>query len=277
MTVNKFKLTLNPNNSNPMADRYLNIPIELKWDLSGQDDSIDEIQQNVVEQVIGKPTDYECSRFANNFYPNTTKTDINYNFYFFSGTTSLLNNPNDWALSYAPQQFSDNETYYNVRPFTKSFFKLDLYDSDNSTKQINYLTLIIPTTNSLTTPVFRLFQNNSTKPIKLPKFKMDYLGYKENFFIYWLKNTDYLDIQTFYMSAKFFNAKTGEFVKMMNQPQSSVSTLYNFKPETYYYYKVKLNYTNFTYEIFDYTSTQNEIRVGSTSNPIKWYQYINPQ
>jgi len=276
MTVNKFKLLLNPDTANPIADRFLNIPVELKWDLTGQDDSIDEIQEDVIEQVIGKPTDYECARFANETYPNTTKTDLNYSFFFFVGNTGLLNNPNDWVTSYNAQNFSDNETYYNSKSFTKSFFKLDLYDSDNPTKQINYLTLILPTSNSAILQVPKFLQN-TTKPIKIPKFNLDFLGNKESFFIYWLKSRDYLDIQTFYMSAKFFNAKTGEFVKMMNTPQSSIQTRYNFKPDNYFYYKVKLDYANYTYKVFDYTSTPNEVRIGSSTNPIKWYQYINPQ
>jgi len=152
---------------------------------------------------------------------------------------------------------------------------LDLYDTDDSKTQINYLTLIIPTNSSLKVGIPKPFVPD-LKPIKIPKFKFDYLGYKECFFIYWLKNTDYLNLQTFYMSAKFFNAKTGEFIRMMNKPQSSIITTYNFNQSRYFYYKVKLDYNDYTYEIFDYTSQANEVRIGSDTNPINWYQYINP-
>ena len=95
---------------------------------------------------------------------------------------------------------------------------------------------------------------------------------KEGFFIYWLRNTDFLNISTFYMTCKFFDAKTGEFIKFMNRPQSStLGSVFGFNPDDYFYYKVNLNYTNKTYRVFDY----NNGRIGTTSS-IKWYQYVNP-
>jgi hypothetical protein len=275
MNVSKYKIVLNPVNNNLFGDKFLDIPVELSFDLLGQDDAIDEIQEDTVERVIGKPIDFECARFANKQYPNTTQSDINYIFNFFDFSVNDISNPNSWINSYAPQQFNENELYYTSKSLTKSFFKIDLYDTDNSKTQINYLTLIIPTNESIKTEIPRQFLS-TLKPIKLPKFNLDYLGYKESFFIYWLKNTDYLDLKTFYMAAKFFNGKTGEFVKMINTPQSSIITSYKFNPSTHFYYKVKLDYNDYTYEVFDYTSQANEVRIGSTTNPIKWYQYVNP-
>ena len=56
--------------------------------------------------------------------------------------------------------------------------------------------------------------------VRKPKFVLDYVGDKEGFFLYWLKKRTFLDINTFYMSAKFYNAKTGQFTKLMtdNKP-----------------------------------------------------------
>jgi hypothetical protein len=275
MNVSKYKIVLNPVNNDLFGDKFLDIPVELSFDLLGQDDAIDEIQEETVERVIGKPIDFECERFANKQYPNTAQSDINYIFNFFDFSVNDISNSNSWINSYGPQQFNENELYYTSKSFSKSFFKIDLYDTDDSKTQINYLTLIIPTNSSIKTEIPRQFLS-TLKPIKLPKFNLDYIGYKESFFIYWLKNTDYLDLKTFYMAAKFFNGKTGEFVKMTNTPQSSIGTRYNFNPSRYFYYKVKLDYNDYTYEVFDYTSQVNEVRIGSTTNPIKWYQYVNP-
>jgi hypothetical protein len=275
MNVSKYKMVLNPNNLQTNGDKYLDIPIELKWSELGQDDSIDEIQERTVEEVIGKPTDFDCARFGNKTYPFTTKSDINYVFNFFDSINGSLSNPASWINSYEQQGFDINETYFITNSFAKSFFKLDLYDTDDARTQINYLTLIISTNQSTKIEVVKPFLPE-TKPIKIPKFTLDYIGNKESFFIYWLKNTNYLNLTTFYMSAKFFNAKTGEFVRMMNRPQSSISTLYNFNQSDYFYYKVKLSYSDYTYEIFDYTSQNNEIRKGSSTAPINWYQYVNP-
>ena len=76
------------------------------------------------------------------------------------------------------------------------------------------------------------------------------------------------------MSAKFFNARTGNFIRMMNRPQSSLSgNYYTFNNEDYFYYKVELNYDNKTYEV---KSTQTNNKVGDDINPILWYEHVNP-
>lgn len=109
--------------------------------------------------------------------------------------------------------------------------------------------------------------------IKIPDFILDYVGDKEGYFIYWLKNPNYLVINDFYMSAKFFNAKTGQFIRMMNQPQNSIPTRYNFNNADYFYYKISMDYDNYEYEV---NNTQSNQRVGTSLNEIKWYEYVNP-
>ncbi len=269
-------MLLNSTNAEqPRSDKYLTIPVELKWDLLGQDDAIDEYQQQIVKEIIGKPIDYETSRFSNNLYVNTLKSDINYEFYFFSGLQINLNNSTDWVTSYAPQQFNNGEIYYNAKSFSKSFFKLDLYDTKESKTQINYLTLILPVRESQSDlgSISPILPNVN---IKKPTFSLDYFGKSESYFIYWLKSRDYVDIDTFYMTAKFFNGKTGSFIKMMNKEQGSpqLGNKYGFNPEDYFYYKVKLDYNNLTYEVL--TTNNASTRVGSSANPIKWYEYVNP-
>jgi hypothetical protein len=276
MIVSKYKMLLNSTNAEqPRSDKYLTIPVELKWDLLGQDDAIDEYQRQMVKEIIGKPIDYESSRFSNNLYVNTIKSDINYEFYFFNGNPLNLSNSSNWVTSYAPQQFDNGEIYYNAKSFTKSFFKLDLYDTKESKTQINYLTLILPVREGQSDlgSISPILPNVN---IKKPTFSLDYFGKSEAYFIYWLKSRDYLNIDTFYMSAKFFNGKTGDFIKMMNKEQGSpqLGNKYSFNPEEYFYYKVKLDYNTLTYEVLTTDIAAN--RVGEASTPIKWYEYVNP-
>jgi hypothetical protein len=49
--------------------------------------------------------------------------------------------------------------------------------------------------------------------------------------------------------------------------------MYDFPPESYFYYKVDLDYLTQTYQVFNYPTGN---RVGTVSNPIKWYEYTNP-
>ena len=278
MNNNSYKFTLPKGD-----DKYIHIPIEIKWDFIGQDDAVEEYQQNVVEEVIGFPGDFEVLRFAHAPYSNGTKTDIKYDFHFFAdnngnvpvnpsllvtqSTTTISN----WITSYIPEGFTEIDIYYYVKPFTKSFFKLDFYDTKDTITQTNYFTVILPVQQGFTVTGI----TSSYKPIvdiKIPSFKLDYVGDKEGFFLYWLRNTKFLDISKFYMTAKFFDAKLGIFVKMMNTPQVPpiIPSPFTFNPEDYFYYEVRLNYNEKTYEVWD-----NNNRVGTTSS-IKWYEYINP-
>jgi hypothetical protein len=146
---NSYKFTLPKGN-----DKYINIPIEIKWGFLGQSDAVEEYQQNVVEDIVGFPGDFEVLRFAHAPYSSDTKTDIKYDFHFFSDFNDNLNpivpvNPsslvttapsNYWVSSYIPEGFTATEIYYYVKPFTKSFFKLDFYYSKETITQNNYFT-----------------------------------------------------------------------------------------------------------------------------------------
>ena len=262
-----------------ITDKQINIPVELQWDYLGLDMAIDEYEQTVITEVIGIGRDFEVSRFEHLPATATTNnTEINYEFYFYSGGS--LNDISNWRINYLGEGFTPQEVYYYENNFSNSFFKLDFYDTPDEKAQKNYLTIILPTQQGLTmeTQMQRTLVN-----IKKPKFVLDYVGDKEGFFIYWLKKRTFLDVNTFYMSAKFYNAKTGQFTKMMtgkgtnpldqtNGPQAYLSgNKYAFDSTQYFYYTVKLDYATQTYQVFN---TQGQ-RMGTTI-PIKWFEYVNP-
>ena len=130
MNNNSYKFTLPKGD-----DKYINIPIEIKWDFLGQEDAVEEYQQNVIEDIVGFPGDFEVLRFAHAPYSSNTKTDVKYDFHFFSVllpddngdlqptvppnpssdiTTAL---PTDWKISYIPEGFTTKEIYYYIKPF----------------------------------------------------------------------------------------------------------------------------------------------------------------
>lgn len=269
---NKYKFTL------PGTNQTLTIPIEINWDFYGRDDSIEVYQEDVIEKIIGTPDDFEVIRFAHDSYGKYEQTSLTYEFNFYSGvpnnvTASTLN---DWGVSYINEGFTLSELYTRAKPFTKSFFKLDFYDSTDGTKQINCFTVILPASKSdfFTTDLTTYIKNIK---VNTPTYILDYLtqpgsyGVKEGFFYYWLKSRKFVNIDTFYMTIKFFDAKLGVFVRMMTVPQSSLPNKFVFNNENFFYNKVVLNYTNKTYKMFDYLGK----RIG-IGNPIKWYEYVNP-
>lgn len=265
--MNKYRFTI------PENDGYINIPLEIKWDFQGREDSIELFEEDVIEEVVGKPKDYEILRFTHNSYNKGLNTDINYQFYFYSGDPTTFNTSkvSDWGTSYITQGYTTRQIYFFENPFTKSFFKLDFYDTNDTLTQTLYFTIILPVQQgdyemASISPIF------PNVKIRKPKFKLDFLGDTEGFYIYWLRDRETLDISTFYMAAKFFNARKGGFVKMMNAPQASLpNSKYLFDESTYFYYKVTLDYQNKSYSVFN----TNSLRIGSEQTPIKWYEFIN--
>jgi len=267
MAVNNYRILMNG------EIKQVTIPIELDWDYDGHSQSIDLYEDEVVKEVIGMGYDFEVDRFPHDVDPTTKKTEINYEFYFYSGGS--LTDINNWSNSYIPEGLTVKDIYYFSNDFTKSFFKLDFYDSVDDKKQTNYITVILPTQQGFKVPALL---NTTPVNIKSPKFSLDYIGDKEGFFFYWLKNLDFVPVNTFYMTAKFYNAKTGKFTKMMNAPQSSLSAgeTYNFDSITYFYYRVVFDYVNQAYRVYRFNPvTGVEERVGTTT-PIKWYEFVNP-
>jgi hypothetical protein len=263
---NKFTFTL------PENDQYINLPVEIKWDFNGKEDSIELYEEDVVKEIIGVAEDFEVLRFSHASYSSDTKTDVKYDFHFYSGDTTDISNstPSNWVCSYIPEGFTKSEVYYYSKPFTKSFFKLDFYDTNNPKSQTNYFTVIIPVQQGNTESV-SLTPYKPNVNIRIPSYNLDYVGDKEGFFLYWLRKKQFIDLNTFYMTAKFFDGRLGVYVKMMTEPQSTLTQKFTFEGSKYFYRKVVLDYETKEYKIYDNLGT----RIG-TDSPIKWYEYINP-
>lgn len=270
MAANKYKI-LRPTTT----DKEINLTLNVDFDFSGRDEAISTYETEIIKEIIGEADDFEVDRFAHDFYADETKTLIKYDFYFFAGNSFTDTTPStEWVNSYTGNTFTAEEIYYYSNNFTKSFFKLDFYDTTDEKTQKNYITIILPVQQGKPEVIDAVFSTAfSTVTVRKPSFSLDYVGDKEGFFIYWLKKRDFLNVDTFYMTAKFFDAKIGAFVRMMNTPQSNLSgNKYNFDTSSYFYYKVQLDYDKRTYQVFDINNT----RVGLETNSIKWYEYLNP-
>ena len=275
MTIvnNHYRITLNPN------DTEINIPIEITFDMEGREQAVEQFETNAVQTLINGIEDFEIGRFAHASWDNNPdKTEINYIFNFFNPNlpTTFINNPpsiGNWLDDYQYATFTDSEIYYFSNSFKGSFFKLDFYDSKIQESQKLLFTVILPTQQGVKEPgTIGPALNPTNVMVKKPKYILDYTGAdKEGFFFYWLRKRDFINVDTFYMTAKFFDARLGVFVKMMNEPQSGLSSKFLFEGSDYFYYKVKLDYTTKTYEIFD----RFNVRQGE-GTPINWYEYVNP-
>jgi hypothetical protein len=278
---NYYRFSLNVN------DKDIILPVELSFDNEGREMGVEEYQNSILNDIINGVDDFETTKFGHAPWDtNQDKTEIHYQFNFFSPTTNtdfftVPPSSNDWLDDYQYATFTDSEIYFFANSFKGSFFKLDFYDTKVSETQKILFSIVIPTQQGIKEPGFIGPPLNPTSvDVKKPKFILDYVGAdKEGFFIYWLKNTGYLNVSTFYMSAKFFNAKKGQFIRMMNVPQSFLvgPNVYNFDKSEYFYYRVDLDYSNYEYKVYRENPSPVRVGVGSTTNEaIIWYEYVNP-
>ena len=125
MNVNKVKILQN------QLDSYINIPLNMDWDFSGRDQALVEYETEMINQVLGLPLNFETTRFSHNTFLNGD-SELNYEFYFYDYQTPItattVTNAN-WGISYLNRGFSPDQVFYFQRPFVKSFFKLDFYDT----------------------------------------------------------------------------------------------------------------------------------------------------
>jgi hypothetical protein len=268
MSVNRIKIVKDDIN------KYVNIPVNMQWDFMGRDDSISEYEINAIKEVTGVAADFEVARFSHNTFPNMD-TAINYEFNFYDDSQPITaSTVGTWGSTYLNEGFSVQEIYYYSKPFTKSFFKLDFYDTPEESTQQIYLSIILPVQQGLTQTAV-LSTLIPPVEMKRPKMILDSIGAdKEGFYIYWLRSRDFIDISSFYMTAKFFNGRLGVFKQMTNTRQDLITpSKFQFNNADYFYYKVDLDYNNKTYEVF---STSTQARVGGSTSPIIWYEYVNP-
>ena len=254
--VNKITLV------NKNINRNINIPIDMNWDFSEREDTLLKYEEEVLNRILGFPNDYEVSRFEM-FQPSENTTlPLTYNFNFKSDTQ------NEWVLNYTDSgRFTQRQIYNNSPQYDKSFFKLDFYDSTKTKTRKNYLSIILNKKPNTTTYTF----SGSSIPslIEIPSFTLNYNRNQEGFFIYWFEDPTILNINTLYMTAKFFDASNGQFTVFTTKKQNTSNSPYNLSVE-YFYKEVSFNYNNYTYKITPLTQP------GIQENIIEWYEYINP-
>ena len=267
MNVNKFKITRDNISKN------IAIPLDIKCEPYGRQQMVETYVDEIIQEIINPIEDYEVTRFSHQPF-GLSLTSTNYQFYFFDNAvpiTNVGNNSNYWKNTYT-NNFTNDELYYYSNSFKNSFFKLDLYDSISKEKQKVYITLILPVQQGKFESV--TLQNGDEVQVRKPNYQLDFIGDKEGYFVYWLKDPNVLGLTEFYMTAKFFDAKTGQFIRFLNKPQSTISgNNNNFNPEDLFYYKLSLDYTKSTYSL---SSFNNDQRAGTTMSPVKFYQYVNP-
>jgi hypothetical protein len=129
MDVNKIKILQS------IGNKEIVVPLSVDWDFSNRENDLIREQNNIVDNVINKPTNYELQRFS--YKPDINGlTKLIYNFFFKSNLNAI---PTKSYLT----KFTNEEIFFRSNPFKKSFFKLDLYDKLDPTSQKIYLSIVL--------------------------------------------------------------------------------------------------------------------------------------
>jgi len=232
------------------ADKSITIPIGQTFDEVGNEQLVRTWEEVELQDNINVIQDYETTRYAyaNNISANT----ISYAFEFWDATTS------SYVDNFNVLGFLDRDLAKPKKAFTRSFFKFDFYDSPLRKEQKIMFTNILPLNNCMKEMVTvnvnedptEYFSQQAADPLSTPRYGVyqpicllgPLHGRSENYYIQWLKDRELTEINTFYMSCKFYNAKTGKVTNMINE-SPTLSQITNGEVLSYpewFYYQVKL-------------------------------------
>jgi len=302
MTVNRIQIKAS------LSDDRVVIPIGQTFDEVGREQLIETYEQSELQDNINEIVDYETTTYSHSgvvpvINPATHDYTTYYNFWFYDGTTNTYPMP----PSYVEQGFTDSDLAKQNKSFTNSFYKFDYYDSPYRKQQKLMFSIIVtakqskkvnkPIDSSEYEYLVQLAEGVITPnwDIFLPEMTLGPISdgenlYSEGYFIQWLKNREQIQNENFYMSCKFFNAKTGKITRMVNRnpidPATGLPfTIYEYPDWFYYEVKLKINISTenpkFSYTIRECNSLTLSTGIpgqqaGTMGNPINFFEYVNP-
>jgi hypothetical protein len=254
-----------------------------KTDL-GWTDNAEQMEQEILYEIINPIENYETVRYIHEPYSlvspvtdNTfIQTDIWYNFYF-------LNSFGNYSQNYEDVGITFEENSKMLKQSTESFFRLEFYKTNNdaSPNQTNRRlvfakNLSLPLGEKIFytgTPLGALLPLNDY--VFVPVFTGSNYRNTENMYFFWFADDSPFEEtnitgNTFYMTAKYYNAKDGSVIDFVNKSKN-VNATTPYVEEEDVYYKVIIDRTNYSYIVYAYNGSLGS-RKGTFSSPINFYE-----
>jgi len=255
--------------------------LSFKTDL-GWTEGAEQMDKEILYSIINPTENYETVRYIHSPYTSTTtnilQTDIWYEFNFLANTTTA----STYTQNYEVVGISLTENAKMLRQSTESFFRLEFYKTSNDEPPLQTNRRLVFTKN-LTLPLGeKVFYTGTTSggtiPINdyiyFPVFTGSNYRNTENMYLFWFADDTPFDEtnltgNTFYMTAKFYNAKDGTVVDFVNK---SLGYGQNINEQNDLYFKVIIDRTDFSYQIFRFNNSTLGQRIGERVDPIKFYE-----
>jgi hypothetical protein len=257
----------------------LNHELDFQMNLGWQE-NMEQFEDEVLNDIINPIDNYETVRYIHK-PDGISESDIWFYFYF-------SNNGNySKGLDYSLVGIEPKENAKMLRQSTESFFRLEFYKTSNLLDVNGNVTgYTAPTrqnrklifTKNLTLPLGeKYFYTPLQENIHVPVFHGSNYTNKENMYLFWFQDESVLAEtnlsgtttgNTFFMTAKFFNAKDGLITDFYNDVYA---TSREIKENEDMYFQVDIDKRDYSYKIYKFNGTKGA-QVGTTSSPIKFYE-----
>jgi len=262
------------------SNENLNIILNQEQDIQnnlGWQESMVQFEDEVLSSIINPIENYETVRFIHKPYTtsvggtNLSQTDIWFYFYFLSGST--------YVPDYNAVGISTKENAKMLKAATKSFFRLEFFKTPITDGVVEAPTRInrkLVFAKNLSLPLGEKYfysGNNLNENIHCPVFMGSNYRNKENMYLFWFQDESVLSGtplsgDTFFMTAKFYNAEDGSITDFCN---NVFSTSREVVDTTDMYFKVVIDRSDYSYQIYNFSGTTGN-RVGESNDPIKFYE-----
>ena len=263
--------------SNDSQNLVLNIDLDFNPD-AGREESLAQFEEETLSSIINPIENYETVRYIHKSYSGVTgnvndnQCDIWFNFYFYN---NLNPQTHIGGLDYSLTGISPQQNAKMLRQSTESFFRLEFYKVPDGEKPERSTRRLVFSKN-LTIPLGeRVFYTPVSDYIHVPIFVGSNYRNKENMYLFWFQDDTALEEtiltgNTFYVTARFFNALDGSIINFGNKSKSTTSSVNEIED---IYYRLEIDKTDYSYQYLTYTgSTYNGVNIGKSGNPINFYE-----
>ena len=269
-------------------DTDLNILLNTETDFQtnlGWEESLKEFETEILSDIINPIENYETVRYIHKPYlsDGVRQTDIWFYFYFLNTGGTYVQ---DYYTGDDEKSITYTENEQMLKQSTQSFFRLEFFKTPGTVSG-NVLTCEPPTrqnrklifAKNLSLPLGeKMFYNPLNGYIHLPVFRGSNYSNKENMYFFWFQDESVLTEtnlsgttigNTFFMTAKFYNAKDGTILDFTND---SYSTGHTITEQNDMYYQVDIDKRDYSYQVYKYDGISKGTKSGITNTPIKFYE-----
>lgn len=261
----------------------------------GWQENLAQLEDEILSDIINPTENYETVRFIHEPYNSTNhlsenvveQTDIWFYFYFLNNGT--YNN----GLDYNRVGITTRENAKMLRQSTESFFRLEFYKTPHILDFNGDIVGYEPPTRINRKLVFaknlslplgeKVFYTgeNFNEYIHVPVFMGSNYKNKENMYFFWFQDESVLTEttlsgtttgNTFFMTAKFFNASDGSIIDFTNDVFSTSYSATGLTESTDMYYQIDINKLDYSYRVYLFDGTKSTDRYGRTCLPIQFYE-----